>query len=73
LKYYLRFFVNHKQKDWPEWLVMVEFAVNNKIYLATKVFLFIVIYSRELRIEADIRRKEKFEKTKKFVNKMKKI
>jgi len=52
---------------------MVEFAVNNKIYLATKVFLFIVIYSRELRIEADIRRKEKFEKTKKFVNKMKKI
>ena len=73
MKYYLRFFVNHKQKDWPEWLVMVEFAVNNKIYLATKVFLFIVIYSRELRIEADIRRKEKFEKTKKFVNKMKKI
>ena len=73
MKYYLRFFINHKQKDWPEWLVMVEFAVNNKIYLATKVFLFIVIYSRELRIEADIRRKEKFEKTKKFVNKMKKI
>ena len=30
LEYYLQFFINHRQKNWPEWLVMKEFAVNNK-------------------------------------------
>ena len=28
---------------------MAEFAINNKIYLATKIFLFIVNYRRELK------------------------
>ena len=50
LKQYLRFFVDHRQKDWPEWLVSAEFAVNNKVYLAMKVFLFIANYEKELRI-----------------------
>ena len=31
LEQHLWFFVDHKQKDWPEWLVMAEFAINNKI------------------------------------------
>jgi len=31
LEQYLRFFVDHRQKDWPEWLASVEFAVNNKV------------------------------------------
>ena len=30
LEQYLQFFVDHRQKDWPEWLALVEFAVNNK-------------------------------------------
>jgi len=34
---------------------------------------FIVNYGRELKIEADIRRKEKVEKTTKFAERMKKI
>jgi len=34
LKQYLRFFVDHRQKDWPEWLALAEFAVNNKVYPA---------------------------------------
>ena len=37
LEQYLQFFVEYRQKDWPEWLVSAEFAVNNKVYTATKV------------------------------------
>jgi len=69
-KQYLQFFVNHKQKGWPEWLVMANFAVN-KIYSATKVSLFMANYSRELRIEADIRRREKVKKMTEFIKKNK--
>jgi len=36
--------------------------VNNKVYSVTKVSPFIVNYSRELRIRADIKRKGKVEK-----------
>ena len=59
LEKYLRFFIDYRQKDWPEWLVSAEFVVNNKAHLVTKVFLFKVNYSRELRIGVDIRKKEK--------------
>ena len=54
--------MNHQQKNWSEWLTTAEFAVNNKAHSATKVSLFIVNYSRELRMGADIRKKEKVEK-----------
>jgi len=37
------------------------------------VSLFIANYKRELRIEADIRRKEKVEKVIEFVERMKKV
>ena len=30
IEQYLRFFVNHRQKDWLEWLAIAEFVVNNK-------------------------------------------
>jgi len=53
--------------------VIAEFAVNNKIYSATKVYLFMANYSRELRIGADIRKKEKVEKAMKFTKRIKKI
>ena len=43
LEQYLRFFIEYRQRDWP-----AEFAVNNKVYLATKVLPFIVNYEREL-------------------------
>ena len=43
------------------------------IHLATKVSPFITNYSRELRMVADIRRKEKVEKTTEFTEKMKKV
>ena len=59
LKQYLKFFIEYKQRDWPKWLVTVELVVNNKVHTATKVSSFMANYRRELRIGADIRRKEK--------------
>jgi len=53
--------------------VTVEFAVKNKVHSATKVLSFIVNYKRELRMEANIRRKEKVEKVTEFTEKMKKV
>ena len=40
LEQYLQFFVDHKQKNWPEWIALTEFVVNNKVHLAMKVYLF---------------------------------
>jgi len=73
LEQYLRFFVDHRQKDWPEWLVSAEFAVNNKVHTATKVSPFMANYGRELRMGGDIRRKGKVEKAMEFVERMKKV
>ena len=73
LEQYLQFFVNHKQKDWPEQLAIAEFVINNKIYSATKMSLFMANYGRELRTGADIRRKGKVERAMKFAEKIKKV
>ena len=73
LEQYLRFFVEHRQKDWPEWLASAEFAVNNKTHTTTKVLLFMANYRRELRMEGDIRKKGKVESVTEFVKKMKKV
>jgi len=73
LKQYLRLFVEHRQKDWPEWLASAEFAVNNKTHTATKVLPFMANYERELRMGGDIRRKGKVESATEFVQRMKKV
>ena len=73
LKQYLRFFIDYKQKDWPEWLVSAEFAVNNKVYLTTKLSPFMANYGREIRIKVDLRRKEKMEKVTEFAERMRKV
>jgi len=62
LEQYLRFFMEYRQRDWLEWLAIVEFAVNNKVYAATKVLPFMENYRRELKMKVDIRRKGKVEK-----------
>jgi len=69
----LRFFVDHRQKDWPEWLASAEFAVNNKVHTATKVLPFMANYGRELRMGGDIRKRGKVEKAMEFVERMKKV
>jgi len=55
--------VNHRQKDWPEWLASAKFAINNKTYSTIKVSSFIANYGRELRMGVDIRRKGKNEES----------
>ena len=73
LEQYLWFFVDHRQKDWPEWLASAEFAVNNKVHSITKMSPFMANYRRELRMGVDIRKKGKVEKAMEFVERLKKV
>ena len=73
LEQYLRFFVDHRQKDWPEWLASAKFAVNNKVHIATKVSPFMANYGRNLKMRGDIRKRGKVEKATEFVERMKKV
>jgi len=54
-------------------LASAEFAVNNKVYTATKMLPFMANYGRELRMGRDIRRKGKVEKAMEFVEKLKRV
>ena len=69
----MRFFINHRQKNWPEWLLSAKFAINNKAHLATRVSLFMANYERELRIDMNLKRKEKIEKATEFVERMRQV
>ena len=71
LEQYLRIYINHRQSKWLEWLTTAKFTFNNKIYTAIKLSPFKVNYEREPRIGFEIRKKEKYAKTKEFVKKMK--
>ena len=73
LEQYLRFFIDHRQKDWLEWLVSAKFAVNNKVHITTKMSPFMTNYGRELKMEGDIRKKEKVESVVEFVERMKRV
>jgi len=73
LEQYLRFFIEHRQKDWPEWLAAAEFAINNKVHMATKVLPFMANYGKEMRMGGDIRKKGKVESATAFVERMKKV
>ena len=73
LEKYLKFFIDHRQKNWPEWLALVEFVINNKTHLTTKVSLFMENYERKLRMGVNLRRKEKMEKVIKFVERIEKM
>ena len=65
--------MDHRQKDWLEWLVSAKFVVNNKIYMATKILPFIANYGRELRMGGDIRKRGKVERVMEFVERIKKV
>ena len=73
LEQYLRFLIEYRQRDWPEWLATAEFAMNNKIHMATKISPFMANYGRELRMRADIRRKGKVRKATEFTERIKKV
>jgi len=57
LEQYLKFFVDYRQKDWPDWLALAEFVINNKAYSTTKMSPFMANYRRELRMGINLRRK----------------
>ena len=65
--------MDHRQKDWPEWLASAEFMVNNKVHTATKVLPFMANYGRELRMGGDIRKRGKVERAMEFVERMKRV
>ena len=46
--------------------MLVEFVINNKVHLITKVSSFITNYGREMRMEINLRRKENIEKVTEF-------
>jgi len=66
-------FINHRQKQWPEWLETVEFAYNNKIHLATKILSFRANCGQDPRIEFEGRRRGKHKAVGEFVKRIKRI
>ena len=73
LEQYLRMFINHRQKQWPDWLGTAEFAYNNKVHSSTKISPFRANYRQDPRMGFETRRKGKYEGAEKFVAKMKEI
>ena len=52
---------------------MAEFAINNKVHMATKTLPFMANYGKELRMGGDIRKKGKVESATEFAKRMKKV
>jgi len=73
LEQYLRMFIDHRQEQWPEWLGTAEFAYNNKAYSSTKISPFKVNYGQDPRMGFEGRKKGKYARAEKFVEKMKEI
>jgi len=73
LEQYLRMFIDHQQEQWSEWLGTAEFAYNNKVHTRTKVSPFQANNGQNLRMGFEMRKKGRFEKTEKFIERMKEI
>jgi len=73
LEQYLRVFINHKQKQWLDWLGTAEFAYNNKIHMATKILPFKTNYGQDPRMKFEGRRREKYKAAGKFAERIKRI
>ena len=66
-------FIDHRQEQWPDWLGTAEFAYNNKIHSSTKTSSFKANYRQDPRMGFEIRKKGKYERAEKFIEKMKEI
>jgi len=73
LEQYLRMFINHRQEQWPEWLGIAESIYNNKAHLSTWTSPFKANYGQNPRMGFVGRKKGKYERAKKFIEKMKEI
>ena len=70
LEQYLRIFIDHRQKQWPEWLGIAEFAYNNKMYSSTWILPFKANYGQDPRIGFEGRKKGKYKRGKKRSNQL---
>jgi len=73
LEQYLRMFIDHRQEQWPEWLGTAEFTYNNKAHLSTRTSSFKANYGQDPRMGFEGRKKGKYARAEKFIEKMKKI
>jgi len=73
LEQYLRILIDHRQEQWPEWLGMAEFAYNNKVHSSTKTLPFKANYGQDPRMGFEGRKKGKYMRAEKFVEKMREI
>ena len=73
LEQYLRMFIDHRQKQWPDWLGTAEFTYNNKAHSSTKMLSFKANYRQDPRMGFEMRKKGKYKGAEKFVTKMKEI
>ena len=73
LEQYLRMFINHRQKKWPDWLETAEFAYNNKAHSSTKVSPFKANYRQDPKMGFEMRRKGKYKGVKKIITRIKEI
>jgi len=73
LEQYLRMFIDYRQEQWPEWLGTVEFAYNNKAHSSTRTSPFKVNYGQDSRMGFKGRKKGRYARAEKFIEKMKEI
>jgi len=73
LKQYLGMFIDYRQEQWPEWLGTAEFAYNNKVYSSTQMMLFKANYRQDPRMGFKGRKKGKYKRAEKFIEKMREI
>ena len=67
---YLRQWVNARQDDWPEWLAMAEFAINNRVSTATGQTPFFLNLGRHPRMGFEPPRDVKSEGAMQFAERM---
>ena len=73
LEQYLRMFIDHRQKQWPEWLGTAEFAYNNKKHTTTQISLSEANYSLSPRMGFEGKRGKRFEAAEEFTERMKQV
>jgi len=73
LEQYLRMFIDHRQEQWPEWLGTVEFTYNNKAHSSTRMLPFKANYGQDPRMGFEGRKRGKYARAEKFIEKIKEI
>jgi len=73
LEQYLRMFIDHRQKQWPEWLGTAEFVYNNKTHSSTRILPFKANYGQDPRMGFKGRKKGKYAGAEEFIKRIKEI